>query len=321
MLTALLVTFLAMQEWVLDPGLPSRMSETELARGQALYAANCQSCHGADGDDTRQDGITPLAGLSLRLGDPRNHNFGGPSFRARGRIYSPEEARALMGYILTLRGEKGFARPEALVSPYLLDRKRARRTYLVIDVRPAADFRKAHIANAMNLPPEAFAPFARPALAPDFRNRIVVVYDEGAGLQATRVWRALFESGHRAVAVLDGGFKRWVSEDRDITRAISTPSPAVLLVNSPDRDRPRPPLPADQPALPLDFDWRKTVNDRGICKASELADHLRARGFRGPGRYRLPAGSESADLLRFELHLLGFLVEQGVDSVHVQPDS
>jgi rhodanese-related sulfurtransferase len=316
-----LLTALAAQEWALDPGLPSRLSENDLARGQALYVAHCQRCHGTDGDDTTQGGITPLGGLSLRLGDPRNRNFGGPSFRARGRIYSPEEARALMGYILTLHGEKGFRRPEGLVSPYLLDRKRARRTYLVIDVRSEAEFRKGHISSAANLPPGPFAALARPALAPDLRNRIVVLYDDGPGLQAAKIWRALFQSGHRTVAILDGGFKRWVSEDREITSAISTLLPATLLIDSAGPNRPSPAVPMGQPVLRLHLDWKRTVTERGIRKASELTDYLRSSGFKGAGRYRLTAGSKAADLLVFQLHLLGFSVEQGVDSIHVQPDS
>ena len=71
---------------------------------------------------------------------------------APAAAYPPQEASALMGYILTLRGAKDFARPEGLVSPHLLDRKRARRTYLVVDVRSPAEFRKAHISNAAHLP-------------------------------------------------------------------------------------------------------------------------------------------------------------------------
>ena len=151
----LLLAALAGQDWTLDPRLPAGLSENDLARGKALYAANCQRCHGADGDDTAMEGITPLGGLSLRLGDPRNRNFGGPSFRARGRIYSPDEARVLMGYILTLPGEKGFPCPDALVSPYLLDRKRTRRTYLIIDVRTEAEFRKSHIGGAGKRSPKS----------------------------------------------------------------------------------------------------------------------------------------------------------------------
>ncbi len=316
-----LLAAMTAQEWVLDPGLPSRLSEKDLAQGRALYAANCQKCHGADGDDTSQEGITPLGGLSLRLGDPRNRNFGGPSFRARGRIYSPEESRVLMGYILSLRGEKGFPRPEALVSPYLLDRKRVRRTYLVIDLRNEAEFRKEHIGSAANLSPKAFAALVRPSLAPDLSNRIVILYDEGPGLQAAKVWRALYASGHRALAVLDGGFKRWMAEDRDITSAISASLPETLFINAAAQQPSSKPAPAGaEPVLKLRLDWRRTVTERGLRAASELTNYLSSAGFKGPGRYRIPAGSER-DLLVFQLHLLGFSVEQEVDSIHVQPDS
>ncbi|RPJ60142.1 MAG: hypothetical protein EHM23_11430 [Acidobacteria bacterium] len=301
---------LAAQGWVLDPGLPSRLGEKELSRGRDLYAKHCESCHGPDGDDAQMEGITPLGGLSLRLGDPRNRNFGGPSFRARGRIYQPDEAKALMGYILTLHGEKGFLRPEALVSPLLLDRKHLRRTYLVIDLRDEAEFREAHIGSAANLPSKHFGGLARPALAPELSNRIVILYDDGAGRQSAKVWRALYQSGHRAVAILDGGFKRWVSEDRDITRAISTSAPATLLISSAGPTRTTQMTTTAQAVRTLRLDWRRTVTERGFRKAAELSDYLRAAGFKGPGRYQLRAGSESLDLFAFQLHLLGFSVEQ-----------
>ena len=310
MLGMILVLAGVAQGWTLDPGLPSRLSESDLARGQALYAAHCQRCHGADGDDTRLEGITPLGGLSLRLGDPRNRNFGGPAFRARGRVYPPQEASALMGYILTLRGAKDFARPEGLVSPHLLDRKRARRTYLVVDVRSPAEFRKAHISNAANLPLRVLDSLARPALSPELRHRVVILYDEGSGLRAAKVWRALFQSGHRSVAILDGGLARWVAEDREITTAVASFLPARLVVDSTLQPQPQRLEPV-QPSRLLRFDWRKTETDHGLASAADLTGCLRSAGFSGPGRYRLASGSDSLDLLVFQLHLLGFEVERG----------
>jgi len=307
----LLLAGVAAQNWVLDPGLPSRLSEKDLQRGKALYAAHCQSCHGVDGDDTRIEGITPLGGLSLRLGDPRNRNFGGPSFRARGRVYPPDEAQALMGYILTLPGEKGFRRPEALISPHLLDRKKARRTYLIVDVRSETDFKRGHISNTVNLPPKELAAFARPSLAPDLRNRIVILYDAGTGLQAARVWRDVYQSGHRSVAVLDGGFKRWVAEDREISTGTPAAPRPNLLVNAPAPQKAA--MAKDQSAAALvEFrvDWRKTVTAGGLRRASEINDYLRSAGLKGPGHYRLAAGSECADLLAFQLHLLGYSVDR-----------
>lgn len=315
----LLLAVMTAQDWTLDPHLVSNLSEKDLARGKALYKANCQRCHGANGDDTSMEGITPLGGLSLRLGDPRNRNFGGPSFRARGRIYSADEARVLMGYILTLRGEKGFARADALVSPYLLDRKRVRRTYLIIDARSEAEFRKSHIPGAASLPPRAFAALVRPSLSPDLNNRIVIAYDEGSGLQAARIWRAVFRSGHRAAAVLDGGFKRWVDEDRDITSAATPSLPTSLLVNASSPRSPSKPTSAAQRVLTLNLDWRKTVAETGLQNASELTECLGLAGFKGPGCYRLARYAER-DLVALELHLLGFSVEEGLDSIHVKPD-
>jgi len=316
---AILLVAGAAQGWILDPGLPSRLSESDLARGKALYAAYCQRCHGADGDDTRVEGITPLGGLSLRLGDPRNRNFGGPSFRARGRIYPPEEASALMGYILTLRGEKGFARPDALVSPHLLDRKRARRTYIVIDVRSAAEFRKGHLGNSVNVPQRTLAALGRPTLAPELARRVVVLYDDGSGLQAAKVWRTLVHSGHQSVAILDGGFKRWVAEDREITTAVSSSLPPRVFIEGAHTGQPSHPADPARPSVTLRLDRRTMVTERGFVNASEMTRHLQVGGFGGPGLYRLGAGSDLADLPAFVLHLLGYSIDQrGIDELVVR---
>ena len=145
----------------------------------------------------------------------------------------------------------------------------------------------------------------------------MVVYDEGSGLQAAKVWRALFESGHRAVGVLDGGFKRWVAEDHDITSAISASLPTRLLVNGSVQKPPS--KPAVQPVLRLNADWRKSVTETGLRKAEELTGYFLVAGFKGPGCYRLTRESER-DLVALQLHLLGFSVEQGLDSIHVQPN-
>lgn len=45
----------------------------------------------------------------------------------------------------------------------------------------------------------------------------VVVYDSGTHLFATRLWWALRLAEHGAVAVLDGGWARWLAEDRAVT--------------------------------------------------------------------------------------------------------
>ncbi len=46
------------------------------------------------------------------------------------------------------------------------------------------------------------------------RNTQVVVYDQDAGLYASRAWWSLRYLGHDAVALLDGGWAKWVREGR-----------------------------------------------------------------------------------------------------------
>jgi len=50
----------------------------------------------------------------------------------------------------------------------------------------------------------------------------VVAYDGGPGAMAARLWWMLRWVGHDAVAVLDGGFAKWVKEGRDVTAAVPT---------------------------------------------------------------------------------------------------
>lgn len=49
------------------------------------------------------------------------------------------------------------------------------------------------------------------------RTRQVVAYDQDSGMYASRLWWMLRWMGHDAVAVLDGGFVRWLGEGRPIT--------------------------------------------------------------------------------------------------------
>src|SRR5687768_10920110 len=45
----------------------------------------------------------------------------------------------------------------------------------------------------------------------------VIAYDADNGMYASRLWWLLRWVGHRAVAVLDGGFAKWVSDGRPIS--------------------------------------------------------------------------------------------------------
>lgn len=48
-------------------------------------------------------------------------------------------------------------------------------------------------------------------------EHIVVVYEDGAGQIAARLWWVLNYYGHPAVKLLNGGFRKWVAEGRPVT--------------------------------------------------------------------------------------------------------
>lgn len=53
-------------------------------------------------------------------------------------------------------------------------------------------------------------------------NTQVVVYDTAGSSFADRLWWLLHAYGHRAAAVLDGGFQKWVAENRPVASGIET---------------------------------------------------------------------------------------------------
>ena len=55
----------------------------------------------------------------------------------------------------------------------------------------------------------------------------VIAYDGGPGAMAARLWWMLRWVGHDAVAVLDGGFAKWVKEGRPVTAAVPSFPPAT----------------------------------------------------------------------------------------------
>ncbi|WP_435016882.1 sulfurtransferase [Tundrisphaera sp. TA3] len=67
-------------------------------------------------------------------------------------------------------------------------------------------------------------------------DTMVVAVDHMGGQYATRLWWALTYYGHDRVAVLDGGWNRWVEEERPITDEPTEVAPAVF------HPRPRPAL-------------------------------------------------------------------------------
>lgn len=85
--------------------------------------------------------------------------------------------------------------------------------------------------------PEGRYPFTRPsaerfalaagALGID-NETTVVVYDSLVGQWASRVWWLFRAFGYDRVAVLDGGYQRWVAEERETQVGHVEPAPAVF---------------------------------------------------------------------------------------------
>ncbi|MHB8509235.1 MAG: sulfurtransferase [Candidatus Dormibacteria bacterium] len=76
------------------------------------------------------------------------------------------------------------------------------------------------------LPPDRFeALMGRLGIGSD---STVVVYDDGGGTWAARLWWALRYHGHDAVKTLNGGMTRWIREGRPLETDIPTPSAATF---------------------------------------------------------------------------------------------
>lgn len=63
------------------------------------------------------------------------------------------------------------------------------------------------------------------------RSKQVVAYDDMGGPFAARLWSMLKWLGHDAVAVLDGGWPRWVAEGRPTTTAVPSPEKRNFVPN------------------------------------------------------------------------------------------
>lgn len=64
-------------------------------------------------------------------------------------------------------------------------------------------------------------------------GRQVVAYDDAAGAIAARLWWLLRWLGHRAVAVLDGGWPQWVAERRPLSAAVPPAHPGACFTPRP----------------------------------------------------------------------------------------
>ena len=134
---------------------------------------------------------------------------------------------------ILVAAQAGYARPELLVDTAWLAAHLNDPAVRIIDMRPRG-YGEGHIPGAAWLDNNAIRIANRP---PTFmptpqefedlmarlgisNNTRVIAYDERGGIYATRLWWILNYYGHANVAVLDGGWTKWMLDQRPVSTAI-----------------------------------------------------------------------------------------------------
>ncbi len=130
----------------------------------------------------------------------------------------------------------GYVRPELLIETEEFAKIQNQPNVRLIDAVDATSYQRAHIPGAVNLfyldlaklddrkkngfpMNEALAEKVLGEAGID-NNMQVVVYDGGEGPSASGVWFVLDFFGHKNVKVLNGGFRKWLKENRPITQDV-----------------------------------------------------------------------------------------------------
>lgn len=107
----------------------------------------------------------------------------------------------------------------------------------------------------------------------------VVVYDDGVGLVAARMWWMLQSIGHQAVALLDGGLAAWNEAGYEIESVANIPRPARYPV-----------LDTFQGVVgPDDLEGRLVVDVRATERYSGEIEPVDPRAGHIPGAVNIPA--------------------------------
>ena len=169
---------------------------------------------------------------------------------------------------------------------------------------PRAEFAQAHIPGAAFFDIDAIADHATslPHMLPDaatFARAVgalgvgsgdrVVIYDVRGVISAARVWWTFRAFGHDAVAVLDGGLRKWRAEGRPVESG--TPAPAAR----PFKATPRPELVRDLDAMRANLASRAAqvldARSAGRFAGTEPEPRAGLRGGHIPGSLSLPYDS------------------------------
>jgi thiosulfate/3-mercaptopyruvate sulfurtransferase len=139
-----------------------------------------------------------------------------------------------------------YARPELLVETAWLAANLNDARLRILDVRPADKYQQGHIPGAINViagqldqkvgevqdvgPAEKMAEiFGNLGVGNEHK---VIIYDDGRTLMAGRVFWVLDYYSHPAVAILNGGFPKWTTENRAVTQQVSRLAPATFTAQA-----------------------------------------------------------------------------------------
>lgn len=316
--------------------------EQRLARGKLYYGMLCAGCHGDDGESTaRSENTKTLPGISIRRTEEEIGH------RLRGFIatlFTDEERADLVAYVKSLKGTRGYARPELLIdatalTPFITDPD-----VRIVDLRPIEAYDRSHLPNAVHLDADTLRmlPDAErfTALMEEIGvgdDTYVVAYDDNAGQGAARLWSALTCSGHQKVSLFDGGWRKWVSDGRETTvwrpsrrtvTFIPRPQPDVFVTTAELRARlkardtrlldvgsveasrgKRSSKGAGSPSGAVHVEWTSNLRPDGTFRpAAELRSLYAAAGVTPDRRIiTVSADAAQAAMTMFTLRLIGYL--------------
>ena len=142
----------------------------------------------------------------------------------------------------------GFAHPEYLVDVAWLDAHKSDANLAIVDTDVEPAYNRGHIPGAVLVPdnfekdpdsgrrlimnPQQFTAMCQNLGIGD--DTLVIAYDNSQSLTAARLWWALNYYGHPNVKVLDGGWRRWISEGGTVSFDRPNPDTSVKFTPSTD---------------------------------------------------------------------------------------
>ena len=142
-----------------------------------------------------------------------------------------------------------FVNPQYLADPAWLKEHMGDPDVVIVDLDSEAGYLRGHIPGAVfldnnyernpetgwvdTMPPERFAAVCQGLGIGD--DTPVVACDNNMSLHAARFWWTLSYYGHRNVRVLDGGWRRWVSEGGAVAFDRSAPRSGAVFTPQVDR--------------------------------------------------------------------------------------